>query len=47
MAIVFLLENRGEGILEIALGVSIAKQWRIFILNCGWKFFAKVRVQIF
>jgi hypothetical protein len=40
----FLLENWGEEILEIVLGVSIANQGRAFILNCGGKFFAVVQI---
>jgi hypothetical protein len=43
----FLLDNCEEEILEIALGVSITKQWTTYILNCGRKFFAIVRVQLF
>jgi hypothetical protein len=38
----FFLQNWGEEILEIAAGVSIAKQGRAYILNCGRNFFAKV-----
>jgi hypothetical protein len=36
-----------EEIFEIALGVSIAKQGRAYILNCDRKFFAKWGFQIF
>jgi len=39
---IFFLQNCGEEILEIVLGISIANQGKTYILNCGWKFFAKV-----
>jgi hypothetical protein len=45
--IFYFLQNLGEEILEIALGVSIAKQGRAYILNCGRKFVQKWGVQIF
>jgi len=39
---IFFLQNWGEEVLEIALGISIANQGRTYILNCGRKIFAKV-----
>jgi len=38
----FFLQNWGEEILDIALGISIASQGRIYILNCGRRIFSKV-----
>jgi hypothetical protein len=38
----FFLQNGGEEILEIAAGISIAKQGKAYILNCGRKFFCEI-----